>query len=188
MAGLMLSRHHSLFIESLPAGCTRGYASCVHRESSVSPQHALPRAAVLLSTHFHVLRADCWCSSAAHTPSARCACRALSPGLARAPSCSRPVGRAERLLVQTALSPTLSQWVPALGLIHPHVPLRPCTPLGVQSLLLSTWRATANRLGMLPVPDMCAHCPFGAQHCAHSDSKKDTRAHVSPTSLPQELE
>ena len=56
MAGLMLSRHHSLFLESLPAGCTRGYASCVHRESSVSPQHGLPRAAVLLNTHFHVLR------------------------------------------------------------------------------------------------------------------------------------
>ena len=45
MAGLMLSRHHSLFLESLPAGCARGHASCVHRESSVSPQHALPRAA-----------------------------------------------------------------------------------------------------------------------------------------------
>ena len=45
MAGLMLSRHHSLFLESLPAGCTRGYASCVRRESSFSPQHALPRAA-----------------------------------------------------------------------------------------------------------------------------------------------
>ena len=35
----------------------------------------------LLNTHFHVLRADCWCSSAARTPSARCACRALSPEL-----------------------------------------------------------------------------------------------------------
>ena len=45
LAGLMLSRHHSLLFESLPAGCTRGYASCVHHESSVSPQHALPRAA-----------------------------------------------------------------------------------------------------------------------------------------------
>ena len=33
------------------------------------------------NTHFHVLRADCWCSSASHTPSARCACRALSPEL-----------------------------------------------------------------------------------------------------------
>ena len=79
MAGWMLSRHHSLFLESLPAGCTRGYASCVHRESSISRQHALPRAAVLLNTHFHILRADCWCFSAAHTPSARCACKALSP-------------------------------------------------------------------------------------------------------------
>ena len=49
-AGLMLSRHHSLFLESLPAGCTRGYASCVHRESSVSPQQALPRPVVLLTT------------------------------------------------------------------------------------------------------------------------------------------
>ena len=39
---------------------------------------SLPRAAVLLNTRFHVLRADCWCSSAAHTPSARCACRSLS--------------------------------------------------------------------------------------------------------------
>ena len=56
MASLMLSRHHSLFLESLPAGCARGYASFVHRESSVSPQHALPRAG--------------WCSSAAHTSSA----------------------------------------------------------------------------------------------------------------------
>ena len=46
MAALMLSRHRSLFLESLLAGCTRGYASCVHRESSVSPQHELPRAAV----------------------------------------------------------------------------------------------------------------------------------------------
>ena len=35
----------------------------------------------LLNTHFHVLRADCWCSSATHLPSARCACRALSPEL-----------------------------------------------------------------------------------------------------------
>ena len=61
----MLSRHRSLFFESLPAGWdgfTRGYAS-------------------LLNTHFHVLRAGCWCSSAAHIPSARCACRALSPEL-----------------------------------------------------------------------------------------------------------
>ena len=31
----------SLFLESLPAGCTRGYASCVHRESSVSPRAAV---------------------------------------------------------------------------------------------------------------------------------------------------
>ena len=46
MASLMLSRHRELFLESLPAGCTRGYASCVHRESTVSPQHALPHAAV----------------------------------------------------------------------------------------------------------------------------------------------
>ena len=80
MAGLMLSRHRSLFLESLPAGCTSGYAFCIHRESSVSPQHALPHAAVLLNTHFHVLRTDCRCSSAAHTPSAY-ACRALSPEL-----------------------------------------------------------------------------------------------------------
>ena len=85
VASLMLSRHLSQFLEYLPAGCTRGYASCVHRESSaspqhslpraaVSPQHPLPRAAVLLNTHFHVLRAQ-------HAPSARCACRALSPQL-----------------------------------------------------------------------------------------------------------
>ena len=47
----MLSRHHSLFLESLPAGCTRGYASCVHGKSSVSPHHALPRAAVFTSQH-----------------------------------------------------------------------------------------------------------------------------------------
>ena len=54
MASLMLSRHRSLFLESVPAGCTRGYASCVHRESSVSPQHALPRAAVSPhNTHLH---------------------------------------------------------------------------------------------------------------------------------------
>ena len=43
--------------------------------------------------------------------------------------------RPEHVLVQTALTPTLSQWVPAL--IHPHVTLDPCTPLGVQSLQLS---------------------------------------------------
>ena len=54
MAGLRLSRHHSLFLESLPAGCARGYASCVHRESSVSPQ--LPRAASGLLV-LHLLRA-----------------------------------------------------------------------------------------------------------------------------------
>ena len=60
MAGLMLSRHHSLFLESLLAGCARGYASCVHRESSVSPQHALPRAAgglLVLKRGSHSLRA-----------------------------------------------------------------------------------------------------------------------------------
>ena len=73
-----MSRRPCFHLESLPAGCTRGYASRVHRESSVSRQHALPRAAVLLNTHFH---GDCWCSNAAHTPSARCACRALSPEL-----------------------------------------------------------------------------------------------------------
>ena len=66
MTSLMLSRHHSLFLECLPAGSTRRYASCVHRK-------------YLINTHFHVLRADCWCSSAAHTPSARCATDALSP-------------------------------------------------------------------------------------------------------------
>ena len=66
-SSLMLSRHRSLLLESLPAGCTCGLASCVHRESSV-----------LLNTNFHVLRADCWWSSAAHTLSARCACRAFS--------------------------------------------------------------------------------------------------------------
>ena len=60
MASLMLSRHHSLFLESLPAGCTRGYASCVHHESSVSPQHALPRAAgglLVLQRRSHSLSA-----------------------------------------------------------------------------------------------------------------------------------
>ena len=46
--------------------------------------------------------------------------------------------------------------VPALELIHPQVALGPCAPLGAQSLQLSTRTATANRLGMLPVPDMCA--------------------------------
>ena len=35
---------------------------------------------------------------------------------------------AERVLVQTALTPTLCQWVPALELIHPHVALGPCAP------------------------------------------------------------
>ena len=42
-------------------------------------------------------------------------------------------------------------------LIHPHVTLGPCTPLGAQSLQLSTWTATANRLGMLQVSNMCDH-------------------------------
>ena len=60
MTSLMLSRHRSLFLKSLPAGCTRGYASCVHRESSVSPQHALPRAAgglLVLQRRTHRFRA-----------------------------------------------------------------------------------------------------------------------------------
>ena len=60
MASLMLSRHHSLFLECLPVGCTRGYASCIHRDSSVSPQHALPRAAgglLVLQRRSHPLRA-----------------------------------------------------------------------------------------------------------------------------------
>ena len=70
MASLMFSRHRSLLLESLPAGCTRGYASCVYRESSVSSQHALPRAAGGLL----VLQR---CSH----PSARCACRVLSSEL-----------------------------------------------------------------------------------------------------------
>ena len=43
--------------------------------------------------------------------------------------------RPEQVLCQTALTPTLSQWIPAL--IHPHVTLGPCTPVGVQSLKLS---------------------------------------------------
>ena len=38
--------------------------------------------------------------------------------------------RPEHVSAQTALSPTLSQRVPALGLIHPLVTLGPCTPLG----------------------------------------------------------
>ena len=37
--------------------------------------------------------------------------------------------RPEHVLCQTALTPTLSQWVPALELIHPHVTLGPCTQL-----------------------------------------------------------
>ena len=37
----------------------------------------------LLNTHLHVLRADCWCSSAALTSSARCAWRSLT-------SCHQP--------------------------------------------------------------------------------------------------
>ena len=44
---------------------------------------------------------------------------------------------------------TVDQWVPTLVLIHPHVTLGPCAPLGVQSLQLSPWTATVNRLGML---------------------------------------
>ena len=43
--------------------------------------------------------------------------------------------RPEQVLCQTALTSTLSQWIPAL--IHPHVTLGPCTPVGVQSLKLS---------------------------------------------------
>ena len=66
MASLMLSRQNSLFLESLPACCTRGH---VHREFSVSPQHPTSTCC----------GADC---SAPHThPSTRCACRALSPEL-----------------------------------------------------------------------------------------------------------
>ena len=46
MAGLMLSRHHSLFLGSLRLAVLVDTRLCVHHESSVSPQHALPRAAV----------------------------------------------------------------------------------------------------------------------------------------------
>ena len=65
---------------------------------------------------------------------------------------SRLAARPEHVLVQTALPPTLSQWVPALVLIHPHVTLGPCTPLGVQSLQLSTWTATAKPSRHAPSP------------------------------------
>ena len=51
-----------------PACCFHGIIHCLFLESLLA----------LLNTHFHVLRADCWCSSAAHTPSARCACKACS--------------------------------------------------------------------------------------------------------------
>ena len=50
----------SFIVPRVPAGCTRGYASCVHRESSVSPQHALPRAAgglLVLQRRSHPFRA-----------------------------------------------------------------------------------------------------------------------------------
>ena len=86
--------------------------------------------------------------------------------------------RPKHVLVQTALSPTLSQWVPSLGMIHPHVTLGPCTPLGVQSLQLSTWTAKANRLGMLPVPNVRAHCsgPLGPRASLFVLSSVPTRA------------
>ena len=65
MAGLMLSRHHSLILESLPAGCTRGYASCVHREFSV----------------FSSTRTSTCCGSPQHPFRALRAHKALSPEL-----------------------------------------------------------------------------------------------------------
>ena len=50
------------------------------------------------------------------------------------PTARSVAARPEHVLVQTALTPTLSQWVPAL--IHPHVTLGPCTPHGLKSLKL----------------------------------------------------
>ena len=67
MASLMLSRHHSLFLESLPASCTRGFASCVHRESSVSPQHAAGAPAPLTPPPRAAREGRCLQSSTATT-------------------------------------------------------------------------------------------------------------------------
>ena len=146
MASLMLSRHRSLFLESLPAGCTRGYASCVHRESSVSPQHALPRAALLLNTHFHVLRADCWCSSAAHTPSTRCACRAMSPEL----DCS---GRCLAGLYEPCFRAHRTNSTPVKLLVTRSIKLNNVTPL------LKAAFSVCGFLSRPPVP-LCGSSPL----------------------------
>ena len=75
----------------------------------------LPRTAYCVSTRGYLRKARSWATSTLVLPTARSV-----------------AARPEHVLVQTALAPTLSQWVPAL--IHPHVTLGPCTPLGVQSL------------------------------------------------------
>ena len=84
---------------------------------------------------------------------------------------ARPVApRPEHVLVQTALAPTLSQWVPAL--IHPHVTLGPCTPLGVQSLRRSSWTATVRPVSACSESLTCA-ITLNAR-----SGLKDTRANV----------
>ena len=87
---------------------------------------------------------------------------------------SRWAARPEHVLGQTALAPTLSQIVPALVLIHPHVTLGPCTPLGAQSLQLSTWTATGNRLGMLPISDTCDHVKKPARASKTRQARRGT--------------
>ena len=131
------------------SGSERVSSHHLHRRTSGSSQPCTT-AVPLVPASNHGVRGTC------RKPVLGLAPRRLLT-LTRAHSCSRLLGRAEHVFRQTAQAPTFRQWVPALGLIHPHITLGARTPLGVQSLQLSTWTATANRPGMLPVPDMCDH-------------------------------
>ena len=68
------------FCLHLSKACAYSVHFCLHFSEASHYSLLIDFSAIslfLLNTHFHVLRADCSCSSAALTPSARCAWRAF---------------------------------------------------------------------------------------------------------------
>ena len=99
----------------------------------------------------------------------------------RAHSCSRPLGRAEHVFCETAQAPTFSQWVLALGLIHPHVTL----DCALHSGCKASKCPHGQRRRTVSACSQSLACAITLK--AHS-GLLDTQAHVSPTPLPEELE
>ena len=111
--------------------------------------------------------------------------RHLACGTEREHSIAWPLGQFVLIVRSTARS--VAPWpehVLSQVLIRPHVTLGPCTPLGAQSLQLSTWTATANRLGMLSDSDMCNHVknPLGLA-CSQARRERTNEARAMAISL-----